>query len=59
VTGFGPLRERFHQLIPAVDVEFGKNWEFNFGVSMGFTKNNERLMIKAILGYRFNFKGTS
>jgi hypothetical protein len=56
VTGFDPLRDQFHQIIPAVDVDFGKNWEFNFGVGAGVTQATERLLIKAILGYRFNFK---
>jgi len=57
VTGFDPLRDQFQQILPAVDVDFGKNWEFNFGVGVGVTQATERLLIKAILGYRFNFKG--
>jgi hypothetical protein len=57
VTGFDPLRDQFQQILPAVDIDFGKNWEFNFGVGVGVTQATERLLIKAILGYRFNFKG--
>jgi len=56
VSGFDPLRDQFHQIIPAVDVDFGSKWEFNFGVGVGVTQSTERLLIKAILGYRFNFK---
>jgi hypothetical protein len=57
VTGFDPLRDQFQQIIPAVDIDFAKKWEFNFGVGVGVTQATERLLIKAILGYRFNFKG--
>jgi hypothetical protein len=59
VTGFDPLRDQFQQIIPAVDVDFGKNWEFNFGVGMGVTQSTERLLIKMILGYRFGYHGKS
>jgi hypothetical protein len=37
VTGLDPLRDQQQQLLPAVDVDFGKNWEFNFGVGVGVT----------------------
>jgi hypothetical protein len=56
VTGCDPLRNQFQQIIPAVDLDFGQNWEFNFGVGMGVTQSTERLLIKMILGYRFDFK---
>ena len=54
VTGFDPLRDQQQQILPAVDVDFGKNWEFNFGVGVGVTQATDHLLIKAILGYRFN-----
>jgi hypothetical protein len=57
VTGFDPLRDQQQQILPAVDIDFGKNWEFNFGVGVGVTQATEHLLIKAILGYRFNFRG--
>jgi hypothetical protein len=56
VTGFDPVRNQFQQIIPAVDLDFGQNWEFNFGVGMGVTQSTERLLIKMILGYRFDIK---
>jgi hypothetical protein len=56
VTGFDPLRDQFQQIMPALDIDFGSKWEFNFGVGMGVTQSTERILIKAILGYRFNFK---
>ena len=39
-----------------MDIDFGKNWEFNFGVGVGVTQATDHLLIKGILGYRFNFK---
>jgi hypothetical protein len=54
VTGFDPLRDQGQQILPAVDVDFGKNWEFNFGVGVGVTQATDHLLIKAIVGYRFN-----
>jgi hypothetical protein len=56
VTGFDPLRDQEQQIIPAVDLDFGKNWEFNFGVGVGVTQATDHLLVKAILGYRFNNK---
>ena len=56
VTGFDPLRDQQQQIVPAVDVDFGDRWEFNFGVGVGMTGATDHLLIKAILGYRFNFK---
>jgi len=56
VTGFDPVRDQQQQFIPAVDIDFGKNWEFNFGVGVGVTQATDHLLVKAILGYRFNNK---
>lgn len=55
VTGFDPLRRQQQQILPAVDVDFGDRREFNFGVGVGMTGATDHLLIKAILGYRFNF----
>jgi hypothetical protein len=56
VTGFDPLRDQQQQFVPAVDIDFGENWEFNFGVGVGVTQATDHLLIKAILGYRFHNK---
>jgi hypothetical protein len=56
VSGFDAVRDQFHQIIPAADIDFGDKWEFNFGVGIGVTQATERLLIKMILGYRFDFK---
>jgi hypothetical protein len=56
ITGFDPVRDQEQQIIPAVDIDFGKKWEFNFGVGVGVTQSTDHLLVKAILGYRFNSK---
>ncbi len=53
VTGFDPIREQQQQIIPAVNIDFGPNWEFNFGVGVGITGGTDHLLAKMILGYRF------
>lgn len=55
VTGFDPIREQQQQIIPAVDIDFGPNWEFNFGVGVGVTHATDHLLVKMILGRRFNW----
>ena len=56
VTGFDPVRNQEQQILPAVDIDFGKRWEFNFGVGVGVTQATDHLLVKAILGYRFGGK---
>ncbi len=52
VTGFDPLRDQQQQIMPAIDVDFGPKWEFNFGVGIGVTHGTDHLLIKMILGRR-------
>jgi hypothetical protein len=54
ITGFDPLRDQQQQLMPAIDLNLSPNWEFNFGVGMGMTHGTDHLLVKMILGYRFN-----
>jgi hypothetical protein len=54
--GFDQFGEQSHQFIPAIDLDLGPNWEFNFGVGVGVTHNTEHLLIKIILGRRFGRK---
>ena len=56
ITGFYPVRYQQHLIVPATDIDFGQNWEFNFGVGIGATSGTDHILIKAILGYRFNYK---
>ncbi|HET9408831.1 MAG TPA: hypothetical protein VFO39_16435 [Candidatus Sulfotelmatobacter sp.] len=59
VTGFDPLREQQQQFFPTIDVDFGPQWEFNFGVGVGATRSTDHLIIKCIIGRRFNWPGGS
>jgi len=51
--GFDPFQKQRHQLFPAIDLNLGPQWEFNFGVGFGLTEETDRLLVKMILGRRF------
>jgi hypothetical protein len=53
ITGFSPVSAQQHQLFPAIDYDFGPNWEFNIGVGVGLTSSTDRLLLKMIMGRRF------
>ena len=53
VTGFDPLRDQEQQILPAIDLNLGARWEFNFGVGVGVTRSTDHLLVKMILGRRF------
>jgi hypothetical protein len=55
VTGFDPLREQQQQFFAATDLTFSEKWEFNFGVGVGVTGTTDHLILKMILGRRFDF----
>jgi hypothetical protein len=59
LTSFDAVRDTEQMFIPAVDIDFGKNWEFNFGVGVGVTQATDHLIVKGILGYRFNNKNNN
>ncbi len=42
--------------LPAVDIDLGPDWEFNFGVGVGATRSTDHVLVKMILGYRLNNK---
>jgi hypothetical protein len=55
VTGFDPIYLQQHQVFPAVDLNLAPQWEVNFGLGVGLTRSTDHLIVKMILGYRFNF----
>jgi hypothetical protein len=55
ITGFDPLHNQQHQLVPCVDLNVSPKWEFNFGVGVGVTAGTDHLLVKMIVGYRFDF----
>lgn len=56
LSGFDPLHEQQQQILPAIDLNLGPNWEFNFGVGVGMTGSTDHLLIKMIIGRRFGVK---
>lgn len=55
VLDLGPVYQSQQQFFPALDFDFGPDWELNFGVGVGATRNTDHLIIKMILGRRFRF----
>jgi len=47
-----PIESQQHQAFGVVNLNFGPQWEFNFGVGEGFTRATDHLIVKAILGIR-------
>lgn len=58
VTGFDPLRDQMQQIFAVTDLNFSKDWEFNFGVGVGMTGATDHLIVKMIIGRRFGVKKT-
>jgi hypothetical protein len=57
VTHFNRAHDQQHQLFPVIDLDLGPKWEFNFGLGFGLTPSTDRLIVKMILGYRFEWGG--
>jgi hypothetical protein len=54
VTQVLPISQQEHQIFPAIDLNLSPQWEFNFGVGVGMTQGTDHLIVKMIIGYRFN-----
>jgi hypothetical protein len=55
ITGFDPLSQQQQQIVPAIDYDFGENWEFNLGVGVGVTRGTDHMLVKMIIGHRFEW----
>lgn len=55
ITGFSPTPLQQHDVFPAIDYDFGPDWEFNLGLGVGLTPSTEHLILKMIIGHRFRF----
>ena len=51
-------RDQQHQLFGVLDLDLGENWEFNLGLGAGLTPATDSLIVKGIIGYRFDFLGS-
>ena len=47
-----PLAEQEHQLFLATNLDFGPEWEFNFGYGTALTAGGDKSIVKMILGRR-------
>jgi hypothetical protein len=54
-TQFDPAREQQQQFFPSIDLNVSPKWEFNFGVGIGVTAGTDHLIIKGIIGRRFDW----
>jgi hypothetical protein len=52
---FASLHDQQQQFFPAVDLNVSPNWEINFGVGVGVTASSDHLIVKGILGRRFDW----
>ncbi len=55
VTDFLPVGLEQQQIVPAFDLNVSPKWEFNFGVGVGVTHGTDHLIVKWIIGRRFDF----
>lgn len=55
VTGFDPLRDQQQAIMPALDLNLGPNWEFNFAAGVGLTAGTDHWLVKMIVGRRLRF----
>ena len=51
-----PLADQQQQIFPAIDLNVSPEWELNFGVGWGVTRSTDHLIIKAIVGRRFDWR---
>ncbi len=54
VNNINSLAEQQQQFFPAVDLNVSPRWEINFGVGVGVTRSTDHLIVKTIIGYRFD-----
>ncbi len=58
ISNWDSFENQTHQLFPAVNLNFGEAWEFNFGVGFGLSKSSQDsqgTIVKMIVGRRFSF----
>lgn len=55
IIGFSSLHNEEQQFFPTIDLNVSPNWEINFGVGIGATASTDHLIVKGILGRRFDW----
>ena len=60
-SGLGPVGEfdsfprQSQQFVPAFDLNVSPKWEINFGIGVGVTGGTDHMLVKAIIGRRFEW----
>jgi len=54
VGNFDPIGAQMQQIFPTIDLNLSPKWEINFGVGVGLTAGTDHIIVKGILGYRFD-----
>lgn len=57
IGDFYTFHNQQQQFFPAIDLNVSPNWEINFGVGIGPTAATDHLIVKAIIGRRFDWSG--
>ena len=55
ITDVASLHNQEQQFFPTIDLNVSPNWEINFGVGIGVTASTDHLIVKGILGRRFDW----
>ena len=53
IPDLDPIAEQQQQIFPTIDLNLSPKWEFNFGVGVGMTRSTDHMIVKMILGRRF------
>ncbi len=56
ITGFDAVRDQEQQIVPCIDLNLSPKWEFNAGIGVGVTHATDHLLVKMIIGRRFDFR---
>lgn len=56
---FSAFHDQQQQIFVVTDLNVSPKWEFNLGVGLGPTAATDRLMVKTIVGRRFNWRKNS
>ena len=52
ISSLQPFRQTEQELFPAINYDFGPDWEFNIGAGIALTSVTDRVLLKVILGRR-------
>jgi hypothetical protein len=55
IGDFAPVHDQQQQIFLVTDLNVSPVWEINFGVGIGATGSTDHLIVKAILGHRFDW----